>query len=125
MYFNDDGETLNATDFNQYHVQYSQPQGQIPSTMTLSITNKQKTRLINANDNLDGVSIYFASRSGWEETTSTYTVVATLDDGSTVTLSDTTYVPMTDRLVYSFGKAANEKSVSLFDLEKIVFTKKA
>jgi len=125
VYFNDDGETLDAADFNQYGIMYTQPQGQLPSSMTLSIPNKQKTRHINANDDLTSVSIYFASRSGWADSTSTYSVVASLDDNTTVVLSDTKYVPMTDRLVYSFGNAAGEKKVSLFDLKNIIFTKKA
>ena len=123
IYYNDDGETLNTTDSNLYQLQYTQAQGANPTTLTLKNAIKQVARRINANDDLDGIQIYNANAYGF--TASTYSVTATLDDGSTVILSDTTYVQQTDRLVYAFGAATNEKSVSLVDLAQVVFTKKA
>jgi len=54
VYYNDDGETLDATDFNMYHFKYNQAQGVNPSTLTLKNT-KQVSRDINKNDYLDGI----------------------------------------------------------------------
>lgn len=124
LYYNDDGETLNTTEFNQYHIQYSQPQGQTPATLTLTIANKQQHQRINANDDLGGVEVYYGTGFGWT-TTTVYTVTATLDDGSSVQLSDATYVEKTDRVVYNYGAATGEKSVSLYDLATLTFQKKA
>jgi len=107
VYYNDDGETLDPMAFNQYHLQYSQAQGASGNTLTLTNANKNVSPAgrINANDDLDGISIYRASTYGFN--TNDFEVTATLDDNSTVQLSDAKYVAQTDRLVYAFGGTAS------------------
>jgi len=91
--------------------------------MTLNHENKFAGKRYNANDDLDGISIYNAQAYGFDS--ANYTVTATLEDNSTVVLSDAYYVPMTDRLTYNYGAVAGEKQVSLIDLLKLDFTRKA
>lgn len=106
LYYNDDGETLVETEVNVYYLNYTQPQGKA-TTMTLNHQYKFAGKKINANDDLDGVSIYNAKAYGFDS--AKYTVTATLEDNSTVVLSDAEYVPMTDRLTYNFGGVDGEK----------------
>jgi len=106
IYFNDDGLTLDKTQFNMYQINYTHPEvqaGEFPSTLTMKVINKHvanpKTNkgAINANDFLGGVEIYNSAE--WLMNVP-YSVEATLDDGSKLPLTDAIYDKTTDRLVY-------------------------
>jgi len=101
LYFNDDGETVNATNFNRYQFSYDQREIDLsnktdaPETLTFRLVNKQIGDInnrsggtINANDWLGGLEIYNAAE--WRMTTK-YRVTATTDDGETIKLSTATY----------------------------------
>lgn len=125
MYYNDDGETLDTLDFNQYHFTYSQSKDANATTLTLTNANKQITTAgrINANDDLDGISIYNAIAYGFDS--ADYSVTATMDDDSKVVLSDATYVQSSDRLVYNWASTDGSAKVSLPLLASIEFVRKA
>lgn len=126
MYFNDDGVTLDKTDFNQYHFTYSQPNGVNPASLTLDLSNKQiknpskNEGAINANDHLSTLEIYNAAAYGMDNA-SGYTVRATMEDGSSKTLVDASYVSESDRLVYT----APGSGLVLPQLNALVFSRKA
>lgn len=128
VYFNDDGETLNTTAYNRYQWQYTQDKGVNASTLEFSIPNKQiadknsnKDGSINANDHWYSIQIYNAKAYGFDVD---YSVTATKDDGTVLTLSDATYIAQTDRLVID-KLHSSEPEISLAELSKVVFTRKA
>lgn len=77
---------------------------------------------INANDHFYAIQIYNAAAWGLN---SDYTVVATKDDGTIVALQDATYSVDYDRLVYDRDIHTTESEISLSQLSKVVFTRKA
>jgi len=122
-YSNDDGETLNKTESNQYLFKYLQPEGQDPASLTFTVINKQHIGAINGNDYIGGIEIYNAAEWGMNNTAG-YSVEATLDDGSKLTLASAVYDAVTDRLVYAIGHSS-ENEVALPDLDTLVFTRES
>jgi len=129
LYFNDDGVTLDENNFNRFLFNYTQPEGQNPSTLTLKVTNKQVATpkvnggVINANDHLGGIEIYNAAEWGMNNT-SGYQVEATEDDGTKLDLGLANYDVTTDRLIYIVGHSAYDE-VRLPLLDELVFTRNA
>jgi len=89
----------------------------------LTVVNKQHIGAINANDYIGGIEIYNAAEFGLNNTAG-YSVEATLDDGSKLTLANAVYDAITDRLVYAIGHSA-ENEVALPDLDTLVFTRES
>lgn len=113
VYFNDDGETLNTTAFNRYHISFTMDQPttlkdgtkQQLTSMWFKITNKQigdlrtNDGVINANDHLSGLQIYNAAATGLNSAKG-YSVSFAVDGGGTSALMDANYDATTDRLIF-------------------------
>jgi len=119
IYYNDDGLTLNKTQFNMYQINYTHPEvqaGEFPKELIMKIVNKHVANpdafhgAINANDYLGGVEIYNAAE--WLMNVP-YKVTATRIDGSILFLTDAIYDKTTDRLVYTNDQHGSDDEISL------------
>lgn len=96
---------------------YTQPLGQNPASMTLTVTVSGKKALINANDHFGNLEIYNAAAYGLN--TGAYSVSATVG-GTPTPLDDAIYIPSSDRLVATAGTT----TVDLTQVTEITLTRK-